>query len=143
MREKSDHKKLIDLTYITSRGKWYFYSWKGSLEKSGGVATNIGIHFFDMLTWIFGRVQQIQVFYSDRKKVGGFLELENANVRWFLSLDKNDLPQKAVAEGKRTYRSILIENEELEFSGGFTDLHTKVYESILQGKGYGDRKSVV
>ena len=137
LREKSDHKKLIDLTYITSRGKWYFYSWKGSLEKSGGVATNIGIHFFDMLTWIFGRVQQIQVFYSDRKKVGGFLELENANVRWFLSLDKNDLPQKAVAEGKRTYRSILIENEELEFSGGFTDLHTKVYESILQGKGYG------
>ncbi len=137
LREKSDHKKLIDLTYITSRGKWYFYSWKGNLEKSGGVATNIGIHFFDMLTWIFGRVQQIQVFYSDRKKVGGFLELEKANVRWFLSLDKNDLPQKAVAQGKRTYRSILIENEELEFSGGFTDLHTKVYESILQGKGYG------
>ena len=137
LHEKSDHKRLIDLTYITSRGNWYFYSWKGSLEKSGGVATNIGIHFFDMLTWIFGRVQQIKVFYSDRKKVGGFLELEKANVRWFLSLDKNDLPQKARAEGKRTYRSILIEDEELEFSGGFTDLHTKVYESILQGKGYG------
>ena len=137
LREKSDHKKLIDLTYITSRGKWYFYSWKGSLEKSGGVATNIGIHFFDMLSWIFGKVQQLQLFYSDRKKVGGFLELERANVRWFLSLDKNDLPEKAVAEGKRTYRSILIEGREMEFSGGFTDLHTEVYRNILQGKGYG------
>ncbi|NOX87654.1 MAG: Gfo/Idh/MocA family oxidoreductase [Calditrichaeota bacterium] len=134
LKNKSKHKYLIDLTYITSRGKWYFYSWKGDIEKSGGVATNIGIHFFDMLNWIFGKVQHLEVHYSDRKKVGGFMELERANVRWFLSLDRDDLPQKAVQEGKRTFRSILIENQ---VSGGFTDLHTEVYKDILAGKGYG------
>ncbi len=137
LQAKSNKKYLIDLTYITSRGKWYFYSWKGNLEKSGGVATNIGIHFFDMLTWIFGSVQQLEVYHSDYKKVGGFLELEQAYVRWFLSLDRNDLPSVAVAENKRTYRSLKIENEEMEFSGGFTDLHTEVYRDILNGGGYG------
>ena len=132
-KEKYD----IDLTYITSRGKWYFYSWKGYMEKSGGVATNIGIHFFDMLTWIFGDLQKVEVHVMDDKRAGGFLELENANVRWFLSLDKDDLPQKAVEEGKPTYRSILVEDEEIEFSGGFTDLHNIVYQDILDGKGFG------
>ena len=135
---KDKQKKAdIELTYITSRGKWYQYSWKGQLEKSGGVATNIGIHFFDMLMWIFGKVQYSEVHYSDNKKVAGFLELEHANVRWYLSLDKNDLPEKAINESKSTYRSILIDGEELEFSGGFTDLHTMVYQDILNGKGYG------
>lgn len=134
-KEKYD----IDLTYITSRGKWYFYSWKGDIPKSGGVATNIGIHFFDMLTWIFGDVQTNEVHVQTDKKSSGFLELEKANVRWFLSLDKTDLPPQAVAEGKPTYRSIMVEDEEIEFSGGFTDLHTVVYQDILQGKGYGIR----
>ena len=127
----------VVLTYITSRGKWYHYSWKGQLEKSGGVATNIGIHFFDMLMWIFGKVILSEVHYADNQKVSGFLELEHANVRWYLSLDKSELPEKAVKESQSTYRSILINGEEIEFSGGFTDLHTKVYMDILNGKGYG------
>jgi len=137
--EKADSNKKfdIDLTYITSRGHWYFYSWKGDVEKSGGVATNIGVHFFDMLMWIFGKAKHSEVYYSDDKKTGGFLELERANVRWFLSLDRNDLPEEAVKAGKPTYRSIQVEGEEIEFSGGFTDLHTIVYKKILDGKGYG------
>jgi UDP-N-acetyl-2-amino-2-deoxyglucuronate dehydrogenase len=135
--EKGSKKADIVLTYITSRGKWYHYSWKGQLEKSGGVATNIGIHFFDMLMWIFGKVQCSEVHYADNKKVSGFLELENANVKWFLSLDKADLPDKAVKESKTTYRSILIDGKDVEFSGGFTDLHTVVYQDILNGKGFG------
>ena len=136
-KEKVKDKAEIDLTYITSRGKWYFYSWKGLLEKSGGVATNIGIHFFDMLMWIFGKPQHSVVHYADEKKVAGFMELEGARVRWFLSLDKADLPQAAREKGQSTYRSILIDGEEVEFSGGFTDLHTMVYQDILAGKGYG------
>lgn len=135
---KVDRKKAdIELTYITSRGKWYEYSWKGQPEKSGGVATNIGIHFFDMLMWIFGKVQSSEIHYADNKKVSGFLELESANVKWFLSLDKSDLPEKAHKESKTTYRSILIDGEEVEFSSGFTDLHTVVYQDILNGKGFG------
>ncbi len=134
---KKDTKYNIDLTYITTRGPWYQYSWKGELAKSGGVATNIGIHFFDMLTWIFGKLEHNEVHYSDAKKAGGFLELKNANVRWFLSLDKNDLPEEAVKNNKTTYRSIMIEDEEIEFSGGFTDLHNVVYQDILKGNGYG------
>lgn len=129
----------IDLTYITSRGNWYFYSWKGDLEKSGGVATNIGIHFFDMLMWIFGPAtagKRSEVHYRDHKKVGGFLQLERANVRWFLSLDKNDLPKEAAKADQRTFRSIKVEGKEIEFSGGFTDLHTKVYQKTLQGDGF-------
>ena len=132
-----DKKHNIDLSYITSRGKWYFISWKGDIEKSGGIATNIGVHFFDMLMWIFGKVNFQEVHYKDPMKMAGYMELENANVRWFLSLDKNDLPIQAVKEGKPTFRSITVDGEELEFSGGFTDLHTTVYKDILAGKGFG------
>jgi UDP-N-acetyl-2-amino-2-deoxyglucuronate dehydrogenase len=135
--EKSEKKYSIDLTYITSRGNWYFHSWKGDIHKSGGIATNIGIHFFDLLLWVFGNMEYSEVHYADAKKVGGYLQLKKANVRWFLSLDKNDLPTKAVKEGLRTYRSILVNGNEIEFSGGFTDLHTLVYKDILSGKGFG------
>lgn len=127
----------IDLSYITSRGNWYQYSWKGDEVKSGGVATNIGVHFYDMLHFIFGDLKQNVVHYRDSKKVAGYLEYERARVRWILSVDSNDLPKKVKEEGLRTFRSIMIEGKEFEFSGGFTDLHTKVYENILSGKGYG------
>jgi len=127
----------IDLTYITSRGKWYFYSWKGNTAKSGGVATNIGIHFFDMLSWIFGPVLQSKVHIYQADKAAGFLQLEKARVRWFLSLDRNDLPPKAVEKKLPTFRSITVNNEEIEFSGGFTDLHTESYRQILSGNGFG------
>ena len=127
----------IDLTYITSRGKWYYYSWKGDIKKSGGIATNIGIHFFDMLTWIFGSVKNSVVHLSEENKASGFLLLENARVRWFLSLDRNDLPDIAVQNGQPTYRSITINGKELEFSGGFTELHTESYKKILAGEGFG------
>ena len=133
-----DKKYNIDLTYITSRGKWYFISWKGDLSKSGGVATNIGIHFFDMLMWIFGKVKHHEVHYSEPlKKMAGYIELEKANVRWFLSVDYNDLPEEIKNRGQRTYRSITFDGEEIEFSGGFTDLHTEVYKDILNGGGFG------
>jgi UDP-N-acetyl-2-amino-2-deoxyglucuronate dehydrogenase len=127
----------IDLSYITSRGKWYHFSWKGDESKSGGVATNIGVHFYDMLGWIFGEVKQNVVHLREKSKAAGYLEFEKARVRWFLSVDYNDLPIEIKEKGQRTYRSILIENEELEFSGGFTDLHTQTYQHILQGRGYG------
>jgi len=128
----------IDLTYLTGRGKWYFYSWKGDITKSGGVATNIGIHFFDMLIWIFGKVKHVELHYSEPiKKMAGYLELEKAKVRWFLSVDLNDLPREVIERGERTYRSIKIDGEELVFDKGFTDLHTKVYRKILEGNGYG------
>lgn len=135
--EKQKDKYLIDLSYITSRGRWYFISWKGEPEKSGGIATNIGIHFFDMLIWLFGAVQHSELHLSDPKKMGGFIELEKAKVRWFLSVDRNDLPAEAVKKGNSTFRSITINQEEIEFSGGFTDLHTMVYRDILDGKGFG------
>lgn len=130
----------IILTYITPRGKWYHFSWKGNIVKSGGVATNIGVHFFDMLTWIFGNTKSSVLHYSTDEKASGLLELENANVKWFLSLDKNDL-----SAGDKTYRSISIDGEEIEFSEGFTDLHTISYKEILEGRGYGveDAKSSV
>jgi len=133
----ADKKYDIDLTYITSRGSWYFYSWKGNQEKSGGIATNIGVHFFDMLTWIFGNVQQNIVHLSSNNKAAGFLELEKARVRWFLSVDRNDLPEEIAAKGQFTYRSIEVDGNEFEFSGGFTDLHTLSYQHILDGKGFG------
>ncbi len=126
----------IELTYITSRGKWYFYSWKGDVAKSGGIVTNIGIHFFDMLSWIFGEVKGNIVHVMQENKAAGLLQLKKANVKWFLSLDKNDLPKKATDKGIPTYRSITIDKEELEFSGGFTDLHTVSYQAILNGKGF-------
>jgi UDP-N-acetyl-2-amino-2-deoxyglucuronate dehydrogenase len=136
--QQKGKKYNVDLSYITSRGKWYFVSWKGVLEKSGGVATNIGIHFFDMLIWIFGDVKHTEVHYSEPlKKMGGFIELEKANVRWFLSVDYNDLPEHIKQKGQRTYRSITFDGEEIEFSEGFTDLHTVVYQDILNGGGFG------
>ncbi|MDX9776878.1 MAG: Gfo/Idh/MocA family oxidoreductase [Petrimonas sp.] len=127
----------VDLTYFTSRGRWYFISWKGDISKSGGVATNIGVHFFDMLSWIFGKVIDVHVTNSQPDKVSGFLELERARVKWQLSLDVNDIPAEILQRGQRTYRSITVEGEEIEFSQGFTDLHTVAYEKILAGEGYG------
>ncbi len=127
----------IDLSYITSRGKWYHYSWKGDVEKSGGIATNIGVHFFDMLTWIFGNVKENIVQVLEKDKAGGYLELEKARVRWFLSLDYEDIPESVREKGQRTFRSISVDGDELEFSGGFTDLHTTTYQEILKGNGFG------
>jgi UDP-N-acetyl-2-amino-2-deoxyglucuronate dehydrogenase len=129
-------KYVVDLTYITSRGRWYFTSWKGDTHKSGGVATNIGIHFFDMLMWIFGRVKSYEVHHRDDRKMTGFIELEKAHVRWFLSVDREDLPHDAMSNGKSTFRSIMVDGEEFEFSEGFTDLHTEVYRDILAGGGF-------
>lgn len=126
----------IDLSYITSRGHWYQISWKGDIEKSGGVATNIGVHFFDMLAYIFGDVKDNVVHKLEKNNAAGYLELEKARVRWFLSIDSNDLPQEAVSKGQRTYRSITVDGNEIEFSGGFTDLHTLSYEKILSGEGF-------
>lgn len=127
----------IDLKYITSRGKWYFKSWKGDVKKSGGIATNIGIHFFDMLNWIFGDVLQNKIMHSGDTKASGELMLKKAKVNWFLSLDYNDLPQVATNAGKRTFRSIIVDGKEIEFSDGFTDLHTVTYQHILGGNGFG------
>ncbi|MFT7388517.1 MAG: UDP-N-acetyl-2-amino-2-deoxyglucuronate dehydrogenase [Candidatus Endobugula sp.] len=127
----------VDLTYLTSRGKWYMKSWKGFDHKSGGVATNIGVHFYDMLHFIFGDIKINEVHYRDKKTSAGYLEYEHARVRWFLSIDANHLPENAVHGEKSTFRSISIEGEELEFSGGFTDLHTQSYQRVLEGKGYG------
>lgn len=137
--ERGDPDKIydIDLTYITSRGKWYHFSWKGDITKSGGVATNIGIHFFDMLTWIFGDVQESKVHERTESRSAGFLQLKKARVRWFLSVNYDDLPTDIKEKGQRTFRSIKIEDDELEFSGGFTDLHTQTYQHILNGNGYG------
>ncbi len=132
----SDHIYDIDLSYITSRGKWYDKSWKSDVKKSGGVATNIGIHFFDMLIWIFGDVQKNVIHMSRHNKASGFLQLEKANVRWFLSLDYDDIPAQSKAKGARTHRSVTINEKEIEFSEGFTNLHTKSYENILSGNGF-------
>ena len=127
----------VDLTYITSRGRWYHMSWKGDIEKSGGVATNIGVHFFDMLTWIFGDVRENTVHLSEPDKAGGFLHLKKARIRWFLSLDPENLPDNQKGIGQRTYRSITVNGKEIEFSDGFADLHTRIYENILNDEGYG------
>jgi len=135
----------IDLTYLTSRGRWYFISWKGEKQKSGGVATNIGVHFFDMLTWIFGDVKENIVHVSEDAKAAGFLKLKKANVRWFLSVDYQNVPDEIKAKGQRIYRSITVNGKEIEFSGGFTDLHTLSYQEILKGNGFGldDIKSTI
>ena len=132
----TSYKKNVDLVYITSRGKWYHKSWKGEKCKSGGIAMNIGIHFFDMLAHVFGDFTSSKVNYISETKASGILELENARVRWFLSIDENDLNKDIRNKGIKTYRSILIDGEELEFSDGFTDLHTKSYQSILRGDGF-------
>ena len=127
----------LDLTYITSRGNWYARSWKGDISKSGGIATNIGVHFFDMLTWVFGKVKENIVHVLNEHKAGGLLKLENANIRWFLSIDYNDIPEDVRKSGKRTYRSLKMGNQEIEFSDGFTDLHTEMYREIIAGRGFG------
>lgn len=126
----------VDLTYITSRGSWYLQSWKGDAKKSGGIATNIGVHFYDMLHFVFGKLQHSEVHYSDATKAGGFLEYERARVRWFLSIDSADIPDEQKQAGQRTYRSITCDGTEIEFSGGFTDLHTRSYEHVLEGGGF-------
>ncbi len=127
----------IDLSYITSRGNWYHYSWKGDVQKSGGVVTNIGVHFFDMLIWIFGDVKENIVHILKDDKGAGYLLLGQARVRWFLSIDFNDVPKAIKEKGQRTYRSITVDGEELEFSEGFTDLHTITYQDIFKGNGFG------
>ena len=126
----------VDLTYVTSRGRWYGVSWKGDLHKSGGIATNIGVHFFDMLIHVFGRIRNTVVHLREDTRNAGYLELERARVRWFLSVDRSDLPEKALKNGP-SYRSITVDGEEFEFSGGFTDLHTESYRQVLDGNGFG------
>jgi len=136
--EKSPDKVYdIDLTYLTSRGKWYFISWKGDQEKSGGIASNIGVHFYDMLCWIFGEVEENIVHVKTPDCNAGSFKLKHANVRWFLSVNYDYIPDEVRVQGQRTYRSITVNGEEIEFSGGFTDLHTRSYEEILKGNGFG------
>jgi len=137
--DKGDSNKIydIDLTYLTSRGHWYYTSWKGDIAKSGGIATNIGVHFYDMLSWIFGEVQKNEVHVHTHDRASGYLELKKARVRWFLSINYELIPEAAKQQGKTTYRSITVEGEEIEFSGGFTDLHTLSYQEILKGNGFG------
>ncbi len=132
----------IDLTYITSRGYWYYTSWKSTIEKSGGICSNIGIHFFDMLIWIFGDVEKSTVHSMEHDRASGVLHLKNANIRWFLSINAETLPEEIKKTSQRTFRAISINNEELEFSSGFTDLHTESYNQILQGKGFGVEESL-
>ncbi len=126
----------VDLTYITSRGNWYHHSWKGDVSKSGGIATNIGIHFFDMLIWVFGEVKKSSVSELTESKASGRLNLNQAMVNWKLSVDYENIPDKLKLEGKRTYRSLKLEGEEVEFSDGFTDLHIRSYEEIMNGFGF-------
>ncbi len=127
----------LDLTYITSRGNWYYSSWKGNVEKSGGIATNIGIHFFDMLAWVFGKVESNTVHLHTHDRAAGRLELERARVRWFLSINADTMPKEAAEAGKRSFRAITLDGESIEFSDGFTDLHTLSYQDIMQGGGFG------
>ena len=127
----------VDLNYITSRGKWYFHSWKGEEMKSGGIATNIGIHFFDMLLWVFGKVKESSVSAYEADHAAGYLELEKARVKWSLSINEDHLPAEIKLKGKRTYRSLKMDGAEIEFSDGFTELHTQSYKEILAGRGFG------
>ena len=140
LKEKLDQEpqglKDVQLTYVTSRGNWYLRSWKGRLEQSGGLASNIGVHFFDLLTWLFGSVQEIEVHQRNDTVCAGFLQLERARVKWFLSVDVDFVPEDLRLKGQRTYRSITIDGSELEFSEGFTDLHTDVYKRTLAGQGF-------
>ncbi len=137
LKTSTNKKHEVELTYIASRGNWYHYSWKGEDEKSGGIATNIGIHLFDLLIWLFGDVLKSDLYLSDNKRMSGSLELKDANVKWLLSIDENDLPAEIRSRKKTTYRSIKIDGNEVEFSDGFTELHTKVYQEILKGNGLG------
>lgn len=132
-----DHKHEVDLTYVTARGPWYSQSWKSDPRKSGGIATNIGVHFFDMLHFLFGRLQNNVVHMYDVTRAAGYLEYEHARCRWFLSINIDDIPEALRATGQRTYRSITVDDAEIEFSDGFTDLHTRSYEEILADRGFG------
>jgi UDP-N-acetyl-2-amino-2-deoxyglucuronate dehydrogenase len=141
LREKvlnspKDKRFKVELKYMTSRGKWYHHSWKGDMSKSGGIATNIGVHFFDMLTWIFGDIVENKVDIHNEDTASGFLKLEKADVDWFLSIDYNQIPENVKLQGKRTYRTLQMEGEEIEFSDGFTELHTDSYKAILEGNGF-------
>ena len=127
----------VILSYVTGRGQWYLKSWKGRHEQSGGLATNIGVHFFDLLTWLFGNTRSLEVHVRDDTTAAGYLQLERARVRWFLSIDANHVPAVQREKGQRTYRSITVNGQELEFSEGFTDLHTEVYRHTLEGQGFG------
>lgn len=135
--KKGSRKHEVVLTYITSRGAWYLVSWKGQIDRSGGLATNIGIHFFDLLIWLFGPVQGHEVHVATPLRTGGYLELERATVKWFLSIDRSDLPAECVKKEQSTFRHITIDGSEVEFSEGFTELHTEVYKRTLEGKGFG------
>jgi UDP-N-acetyl-2-amino-2-deoxyglucuronate dehydrogenase len=136
-QSKSDSMFDVDLTYITSRGNWYYTSWKGDLSKSGGIATNIGVHFFDMLAWVFGEIKTSRVHLHTHDRAAGYLEFEKARVRWFLSINADTLPDYIKEKGQTTYRSITVDGDEIEFSDGFTDLHTLSYERILNNQGFG------
>lgn len=131
-----DKRFKVELKYMTSRGKWYHHSWKGDIQKSGGIATNIGVHFFDMLTWIFGDIIENKVEIHTQDLASGFLKLEKAEINWFLSIDYNQIPENIKIQGKRTYRTLLMEGEDIEFSDGFTELHTNSYKEILRGNGF-------
>jgi UDP-N-acetyl-2-amino-2-deoxyglucuronate dehydrogenase len=135
--DTSGKRHQVVLSYVTSRGPWYQYSWKGQPEKSGGVATNIGIHFFDLLMWLFGKVDQDEVHLSEPTRMAGAISLERADVTWYLSVDTRDLPFEPVPGKKTTYRSITVNGDEIEFTKGFTDLHTEVYRRTLEGNGFG------
>lgn len=136
LNSPKDKRFKVELKYMTSRGKWYHHSWKGDISKSGGIATNIGVHFFDMLTWIFGDIVENKVDIHNEDTASGFLKLEKADVDWFLSIDYNQIPENVKLQGKRTYRTLQMEGEEIEFSDGFTELHTDSYKAILEGNGF-------
>jgi UDP-N-acetyl-2-amino-2-deoxyglucuronate dehydrogenase len=135
----------LDLAYLTSRGNWYYTSWKGDMTKSGGIATNIGVHFYDMLQWVFGPIKKSIVHVHTHDRAGGYFEFERARVRWFLSINADTLPDEVKAKGMTTYRSITMEGKEIEFSGGFTDLHTMSYQGVLDGNGFevGEAKTAI
>lgn len=135
--EPGDRKHRVRLTYITARGEWYVRSWKGDLEKSGGLGTNIGVHFFDLLSWLYGPLEHLETHVSDERTCAGFMEMARAEVQWFLSIDANHLPETRRSAGERTFRSIEMDGEEIEFSGGFADLHTEIYRRTLAGEGFG------
>jgi UDP-N-acetyl-2-amino-2-deoxyglucuronate dehydrogenase len=135
--DSSSTKKDVVLSYITRRGRWYHHSWKGSETKSGGLAMNIGIHLFDVMIWLFGGVSELEIHAREPHRVSGVMELEHANVRWFLSIDESDLPERVRNQGGHAYRSLLMDGEAIEFSSGFQDLHTTVYRETLAGRGHG------
>lgn len=137
MKRKSQKRHQVEMTYITCRGNWYHNSWKGKEEYSGGLALNIGIHLFDLLVWLFGAPVQSEVHFKDQVRVSGAMILKNADVKWFLSIEKNDLPLAMLKQGKGTYRKIVVDQSEIEFSEGFADLHTELYRQTLKGKGFG------